>query len=175
MKILSVHAVAPFAPILNLACLKTRGEPPTVTLDCTGGNPVRQSVSNRMLTKMLLVFLGSGIGGLCRWGVFLASDRWLGKGFPVGTLLVNITGCLAVGFLAAFFAESDATREHWRLSIIVGFLGGFTTFSAFGKETFLLSSGGHQAAALANILLSVGLGLLAVWVGTRIGTRLMPG
>lgn len=150
----------------------TRAQPVSVTLDPWGGNPARYSVSNRMLTKMLLVFAGAGTGGLCRWGIQLGCERWLGKEFPFGTLLVNMTGCLAVGFLAAILTESDAAREHWRLAIIVGFLGGFTTFSAFGRETFMLSSGGHQAAALANVLLSVGLGVLAVWVGAKLGASL---
>lgn len=124
---------------------------------------------------MLLVFCGAGAGGLCRWGVHMACDRWLGRSFPFGTLTVNILGCLAVGLFAAILAGGDAaepSREHWRLGLIVGFLGGFTTFSAFGRETFLLSSEGNNLAALSNILLSVGLGLVAVWLGAKLGTRL---
>lgn len=123
---------------------------------------------------MLLVFLGAGAGGLCRWGVHLGCEKWLGKDFPFGTLAVNIAGCLAVGILASMLAGSEPSREHWRLGLIVGFLGGFTTFSAFGRDTVLLSSQGNQAAAIANVLLSVGLGLLAVWLGAKVGARFVP-
>jgi CrcB protein len=163
--VLEVQAWKTLVPMTQVKAVSVRPDP-------WGGNPARYSVSNRMLTKMLLVFAGAGTGGLCRWGIQMGCERWLGKGFPFGTLLVNIAGCLAVGFLAAILTESDAAREHWRLAIIVGFLGGFTTFSAFGRETFMLSSGGHQAAALANVLLSVGLGVLAVWVGAKLGASL---
>lgn len=124
---------------------------------------------------MLLVFFGSGLGGLCRWGVYLGCTKFFGTGFPVGTVLVNILGCLAVGILIIPLAGKGAEREHWRLGLLIGFLGGFTTFSTFGRETVELSQDGNQTAAIGNVLLSVGLGLFAVWVGTRIGTRLMPG
>ncbi len=126
-----------------------------------------------MLIKLLLVFFGAGAGGACRWGVQLACEQRFGKGFPAGTLIVNVLGCLAVGVLAGALAGPEPSREHWRLGLIVGFLGGFTTFSAFGRETVLLGSEGNHTAAVANIALSVGLGLLAVWIGARLGTRLM--
>lgn len=124
-----------------------------------------------MLIKMLLVFGGAGAGGVCRWWVHLACVRWFGHGFPFGTLLVNVLGCLLVGLLAAILAGDGASREHWRLVALVGFLGGFTTFSAFGRETFILGSGGQTPAALANVFLSVGLGLAAVWIGAKVGAR----
>ncbi len=122
---------------------------------------------------MLLVFLGAGGGGLARWGVHLACVRLFGQGFPFGTVAVNILGCLAVGIFTATLVKDTAGQENLRLGLVVGFLGGFTTFSAFGRETFLLSTDGHTAAALANVLVSVGVGLLAVWLGMRIGLRLV--
>lgn len=125
-----------------------------------------------MLIKLLLVFCGAGAGGVCRWWVHLACLRWFGHGFPLGTLLVNVLGCLLVGMLAALLAGDGTAREHWRLVVLVGFLGGFTTFSAFGRETFLLGTEGQTLAAMGNVVLSVGLGLAAVWIGARIGARL---
>lgn len=128
-----------------------------------------------MLIKLMLIFFGAGAGGVCRWGLHQGCERWFGKAFPFGTLAVNVLGCLAVGFLAAAIVGAEPAREHWRLGLIVGFLGGFTTFSAFGRETVLLSSAGNNAAAMANVALSVGLGLLAVWAGAKLGGRLMAG
>ncbi|MBX3402158.1 MAG: fluoride efflux transporter CrcB [Phycisphaeraceae bacterium] len=124
-----------------------------------------------MYTNALLVFLGAGAGGVARWGAQEACARQFGKQFPWGTLAVNVLGCLLVGFLAAMFATSWNIREEYRLGLIVGFLGGFTTFSAFGRETFVLATGHQLGWALANIALSVGLGLAAVWAGAWLAGR----
>lgn len=124
-----------------------------------------------MITNALLVFVGAGAGGLARWGVQEACARQFGRHFPWGTLAVNVLGCLLVGFLAAKFASTWNLREEFRLGIIVGFLGGFTTFSAFGKETFSLAAGHQAGLAAANIALSVCLGLAAVWAGAWLAGR----
>lgn len=124
-----------------------------------------------MPIKLLLIFLGAGAGGMARWGIQEACARHFGKHFPWGTLVVNVLGCLAVGFLAAMFATSWNVREEYKLGLIVGFLGGFTTFSAFGRETFVLAAGHQLGWALANIAVSVGLGLAAVWAGAWLAGR----
>lgn len=118
--------------------------------------------------KLALIFLGSGFGGVGRylisgWAQRLAYDR-----FPFGTLTVNLVGCLLIGFLSAAFANRWLVREEYRIALIVGVLGGFTTFSAFGMETFALINDGQYARAAGNVLLSVGLGLLGVWFGYRL-------
>jgi CrcB protein len=85
-------------------------------------------------------------------------------------LLVNVLGCLLLGMLAALFAGPIVVREEIRLGLTVGVLGGFTTFSTFGLETFDIAMKDQQWwMAGANIVLSCGLGLLAIWGGTRIG------
>lgn len=124
-----------------------------------------------MLIKLLLVFLGAGAGGAARWGVQEACARRLGVHFPWGTLAVNVLGCLLVGFLAAMFTTSWNIREEYKLGIIVGFLGGFTTFSAFGRETLTLAAGHQLGWAMANIALNVALGLAAVWAGAWLAGR----
>ena len=117
------------------------------------------------MLKVALVFLGSGVGGVLRYGL----SGWVQKSangtFPFGTLVVNVLGCLAIGFLGAGFASRLMIREEYRVALIVGVLGGFTTFSAFGAETFTLLLNGQFVSALINILASVGLGLMAVWAG----------
>jgi len=121
-----------------------------------------------MALKILLVFLGSGLGGCLRY----ALNGWIlarvGSGFPVGTLTVNVLGCAAVGFLGAALTATGPWREELRLALLVGFLGGFTTFSAFGRETLALADGGQVLAAGANILLTNTLTLIAVWAGNRL-------
>lgn len=140
----------------------------------SGCNLITVGVSQGMLFKVLLVFLGAGAGGLARWGVQEACARQFGKHFPWGTLAVNVVGCLLVGFLAGMFATTWNVREEYRLGIIVGFLGGFTTFSAFGRETFALAAGQQVDWALGNIVLNVAVGLLAVWAGAWLAGRLGP-
>lgn len=119
------------------------------------------------MLKFALVFLGSGLGGVCRYALGGWVQR-LGNGsFPLGTLAVNLIGCLLIGFLTASLSGRVLLREEYRVALIVGVLGGFTTFSAFGMETFALLNDGQFARASANVLLSVGAGLAAVWIGYR--------
>jgi CrcB protein len=87
---------------------------------------------------------------------------------PVGTLAVNVLGCFFIGVLANVLTESALVRPEYRMAILVGFLGGFTTFSTYAWETLSVGQGGFIGAALLNILLSNGLGLLAVWLGWRL-------
>jgi CrcB protein len=87
--------------------------------------------------------------------------------FPWGTLLVNALGSLVIGVLGAAFAEVDGAREHWRLALIVGLVGGFTTMSAFGWETLQLVRENRLAHAAGYVLATNIICLLAVWVGYR--------
>lgn len=120
------------------------------------------------MLKFALIFLGSGVGGVCRYVLSGWAQRVGSERFPVGTLAVNLIGCLLIGFLAGGFSGRLLVREEYRIALIVGVLGGFTTFSAFGVETFALLNDGQYARAGANIAASVGVGLAAVWAGYRI-------
>ncbi len=118
----------------------------------------------------LYVFLGGGVGSTLR--LFVVStvqpmfDHRFATTFPIGTLLVNVLGALAMGCLAALF-QRTAMPPATRLALTVGLLGGFTTFSAFAYETYALLAGRLSWAAAANILLSNVLTLAAVWLGMR--------
>lgn len=120
------------------------------------------------MLKLTLIFLGSGLGGLLRY----AFSGWVQKfgngAFPMGTLAVNVAGCLLIGFLSAGFSGRVLIREEYRIALLVGLLGGFTTFSAFGIETFAFLNDGQYARAAGNVVLSVGAGLAAVWAGYRL-------
>lgn len=119
------------------------------------------------MTKWLLIAAGGAFGSISRYALQGWVQRATGSGFPLGTLVVNLIGCLLIGFLTATFTGPKLIREEYRIGIIVGVLGGFTTFSTFGLETFSLTNDRQYAFAALNIVLSCGLGFLAVWVGYR--------
>ncbi len=116
--------------------------------------------------RVLLVGLGGFVGSILRyWMSGFAQNATPKTWFPVGTLLVNVIGCLAIGALAQLGEARGFLTPDRRALLVVGFLGGFTTFSAFASETTNALRDGAMAIAFANVLLSVGLCLGAVWVG----------
>ncbi len=135
------------------------------------------------MLKILLIFLGGGIGACLRYLASVGVRALVDGGdpappeestlalVPLGTLGVNVLGCLLIGALMPVLAAGGA-KEETRLLIVVGVLGGFTTFSAFGLETWTLISEHRLAWALAYVLASVLLGLGAVVLGHGLGARL---
>ena len=115
------------------------------------------------LNAYLLVALGSGVGGAARLYVSTLVGRGLGTQFPWGTFVVNVAGCLLVGALGALFEPASPlhVRQDLRVLLIVGVLGGFTTFSAFSLEALLLLQRGATGAAVTYVLGSVVACLLA--------------
>jgi CrcB protein len=119
------------------------------------------------LSKLLIVAAGGAVGAVLRYLVAMWVQR-LGDGFPIGTLTVNLIGCLAIGIGGAVMASPYIIREEYRLAVFIGLLGAFTTFSTFGYETFELFNDRQFARGMLNIALSNGLGLLGVWLGYRL-------
>ena len=115
----------------------------------------------------LWIGLGSALGGMARYGCAGLAARYLGVTFPWGTLIVNVSGCLAIGFLASLAAADGRLllSSDARAFLMIGVCGGFTTFSAFSIETLDLARNGEWFWAGANVMLSVMLCLLAVWLG----------
>lgn len=123
------------------------------------------------MLKLVMIAAGGGAGALLRYAVAGWAQK-LGTGsFPLGTLVVNVSGCLVIGLLAARFAGPHLIREEYRLAILVGVLGAFTTFSTFGLDTFSLANAGQMQLAIVNVVLSNGCGLACVWIGYRLGTK----
>ena len=120
------------------------------------------------LVKVLLVAIGGAIGAVTRYGLTGLAQRLSGRSFPLGTLICNVVGCLVVGILAFFMLDRQTLGPHQRLLLATGFLGGLTTFSAFGYETFAITRQGDWALAGLNIAGNVVLSLAAVWAGWAI-------
>ena len=114
--------------------------------------------------KILLVAIGSGLGGVLRYLV----PCWIGaaKGFPWATLTVNVVGSLLIGLLSGLLARhGGSSTESIRAFAVVGFCGGFTTFSTFSNETFSLIESSQWLSAVAYVSLSILAGLAAVFLG----------
>lgn len=126
---------------------------------------LRQPTRERQVYQLVLIFVGSGLGGLCRFGLTRWTQRIAPGDLPLGTLLVNVIGCVLIGILMGLFAERWPLRPEHRVALTVGVLGGFTTFSAFGWETFALLNNGQVAAALLNAVASSLLGVAGVAIG----------
>lgn len=131
----------------------------------------------------LLVGLGGSVGAIARFAsvslVNAVAERTLaspGDRFPLGTMLVNVAGCLLIGSIMGWHQAADrGPGDALRLLVVVGFLGSFTTFSAFGAETIRLVQEDRPTLALTNIALSILLGLGAVLLGLVLGRWLSQG
>lgn len=120
--------------------------------------------------RIALIFLAGGLGSVLRYGVARWAHGLAGGWFPVGTLTVNVAGSLLLGFLTPWLlagGPSGIVDESHRVAILVGLLGGFTTFSTYAYETTALSQQGRPGLALANLLLTNALALAAAWLGMR--------
>lgn len=123
------------------------------------------------MLKWVMIALGGGIGSMLRYAVQGWVQRSVVGIFPWGTLVVNLTACLAIGLLGGFFASPQLIREEYRIGLTVGILGGYSTFSTFGLETFNLANDREFALAALNVFVSCAVGLCAVWIGYRISER----
>jgi CrcB protein len=121
----------------------------------------------------LAIGLGGALGSMARHGVNMIVTRTAGQAVPQATAIVNLVGCLVIGLLAGSVAtETLRLSTTARAFVFVGILGGFTTFSSFGLDTFVLVQDGQRSRALLNVLIQVGLGLPAVFVGYAIAHTL---
>lgn len=115
--------------------------------------------------QLALLALGGALGAVARFLLSLGCDKLFGSTFPYGTLIVNLLGSLCIGVLAAWFASRPDLGMLWRTTLMVGFLGAFTTFSSFSLETWHLLQIGETGKALLNITMNIGLCISAVWLG----------
>lgn len=118
------------------------------------------------MLKLVMVGLGGFTGSICRYLVSDLAHRLIDNPFfPYGTLIVNVTGCLFIGFLGGLSESRQIFTPEIRALVMIGFLGGFTTFSTFGYEIFTVARDGQFVSALTNLTLHLVLGFSAVWLG----------
>jgi CrcB protein len=121
-----------------------------------------------LLKSFLLVGIGGGLGSVLRYGISAFAGKYIPLVFPVGTLLVNISGCFLIGMFYALAAKDSAFTADWRLFLITGICGGYTTFSTFSYDGLILLKQGATFSFLLYVLGSVVLGLLATFAAVAI-------
>jgi CrcB protein len=117
------------------------------------------------MQRIVLIGIAGLAGTLARYSLSGIVARRFGETFPMGTLIVNVIGCFLAGFLFYLIQERFLVNDVVRMAIMIGFLGGFTTFSSFGLQTFTLLKDGEFGLATTNVLVSNVLGLFSVWLG----------
>lgn len=121
---------------------------------------------------LLFIAFGGAFGAVMRYGASLGVYAVLGRGFPWGTLFVNVAGSLLMGVLSILMLERFNIGPEWRAAVLVGMLGSFTTFSTFSIETLNLLEQGDVMRATGNILVSVAVCMAAVWFGVVLGRQI---
>ena len=117
------------------------------------------------MRNYLLVFIGGGLGSSLRHTVNMASSRLLGTAFPYHTFIINISGSIVMGLIAGYLAFKGEASQPWRLFLMTGILGGYTTFSAFSLDTALLYERGEVGLAALYVLGSVVLSIAGLFAG----------
>ncbi len=120
------------------------------------------------MPQWILAGIGGFIGSAGRYALSGVVHRFLPAGFPWGTLVVNVLGCFAIGILGGLSEERGLLTADTRTFLMIGVLGGFTTFSSFGFETLQLLRDGQLATAFGNVALQLTMGLVAAWTGFAI-------
>jgi len=124
-----------------------------------------------MLTRYLLVLVGGGTGALARYIASTAIMERFGGRFPLGTLVINVTGSFLIGFLMTLMTTRLGLDPRWRLLLVTGVLGGYTTFSSFEWESYAAVREGALWTGVLNIAASVMLGYVAVVLGALLARR----
>jgi fluoride exporter len=155
----------------KVPCKQRKRNP--VLLRSRGGNlRAHKRESRYIMMKYVMVGIGGGIGSVLRFWVSSYVGERISTRFPFGTFAVNITGSFLIGLIVTLLASKANWDPNWRYLIPIGFIGGYTTFSAFEYETLRSMQDGRMLVASMNVVLSVTLGFVAVWLGVIAGRSL---
>ncbi|HKJ50748.1 MAG TPA: fluoride efflux transporter CrcB [Gammaproteobacteria bacterium] len=121
----------------------------------------------------IAIAVGGSLGAVSRYWVSMTAYQWLGQQFPNGTLLVNLLGSLAMGFLSVLMVHRFQVSDEIRIGLLAGFLGSFTTFSTFALDTLLLATSDAYFKAAIYVLMSVALCILGAWAGLAAAKQLI--
>jgi CrcB protein len=124
------------------------------------------------MNEIIAIAIGGAVGSVLRYGVSTGVYSVLGRGFPYGTLVVNVLGSLAMGMLFVLLVERVSDNAVLRAGILIGVLGGFTTFSSFSIETFNLIEQGAVFKAVTNMTVSLFVCIAATWIGAILARQL---
>ncbi|HXJ91285.1 MAG TPA: fluoride efflux transporter CrcB [Terriglobia bacterium] len=124
-----------------------------------------------MAARYIMVMVGGAIGSLTRYVTGSAVMSRFGGRFPLGTLVINVSGSFLIGVLMTLLTERFQPHPNWRLLLVVGFLGGYTTFSSFEYESFRAVHDGGGWIGLGNLVGGVALGYLGVWAGVVLASK----
>jgi CrcB protein len=130
------------------------------------------------MMEIILVALGGSLGASARFWLSGFVARRVGETFPWGTLVVNVSGAVVIGLLAARFLTPEGIADPWRetwLLLVTGVLGSYTTVSSFSLQTLALARAGESGRAVLNVMASLGLCLSAAFAGHQAGLRLFGG
>jgi fluoride exporter len=121
------------------------------------------------MTKYLMVAIGGGVGSVLRFWVGTHVSNRLATRFLAGTFIINMTACFLIGLIITLLAEKTNWSPNWRYLIPIGFIGGYSTFSTFEYEAFRVFQEGELLIAGLNVVLSVVVGFVSVWLGVITG------
>jgi fluoride exporter len=125
------------------------------------------------VSRFLLIAAGGSLGALARYGVAFWVQERVSAAFPYGTFIVNITGCVIMGVVMTRLNEGGEVSVNWRYLVPVGFIGAYTTFSAFEFETFRLIEQGLPLVGFGYVMSSLILGYVALWLGVILARALL--